>query len=193
MKVYYINLDHRTDRKEHIENELKKQGITKFERVQAVYIPQFGALGCTESHIKTLEKFSSEIEDDEYCMVLEDDFYFTRSFSDFNFPDFEWDVIMLSGRVLKTIDTENSHFKKVIDAQTTSGYIVHKKFVPTLLKNLKNGRELFLKFRIPEKYAIDMYWKSLQKESKWFVCEPKFGVQTPNYSDIEGSFVYYGV
>lgn len=192
MKIYYINLDHRTDRKEYIENELKRQGISTFERVQAVYIPQFGALGCTESHIKTLEKFLNEKE--EHCMVLEDDFYFTRNFSsEFSFPEFEWDVIMLSGRVLKTIDTENSNFKKVLDAQTTSGYIVHRNFVPVLLENFKNGRELLLKFRIPDKYAIDMYWKNLQNESKWFVCEPKFGVQAPNYSDIEGSFVYYGV
>ena len=30
--VVYMNLDHRTDRKEHIENQLKKWGVTDYSR-----------------------------------------------------------------------------------------------------------------------------------------------------------------
>lgn len=191
MKAYYINLNHRTDRKQHIEEQLKNQAITNYERIEAIHVPWFGALGCTLSHIKTLEKFLNESED-ETCMILEDDFIFTRNFSEFKFPEFDWDVIMLSGNVLESQEYSYG-FKKVIDAQTTSGYIVTRKFAPKLLENFKNGSELFLKFKIPDKYAIDMYWKILQPISNWFVCDPKFGIQMPSYSDIENWFSNYGV
>lgn len=192
MKVYYINLDHRTDRKQHIEEQLKNQGITDYERINAVYVPYFGALGCTFSHIKTLEKFINEDEEHEVCVIFEDDFIFTRDFSEFKFPDFDWDVIMLSGNVLESREHSDG-FKKVIDAQTTSGYIVHKKFAPVLLKNFHEGKEMLIKTRVREKFSLDMYWKILQPVSNWYVCDPKFGVQVPSYSDIENWFSNYGV
>jgi GR25 family glycosyltransferase involved in LPS biosynthesis len=192
MKVYYINLAHRIDRKNHIENELENAGIENYERVEAVYVPQFGILGCVDSHIKTLEKFLKESGDDDCVMVLEDDFKFTRDFkTEFKFPDFDWDVLMISGNVMDARE-EFGNFKKVFDAQTTSGYIVNKHFVTTLLKNFKDGRELLVKTGIREKFSLDMYWKILQPVTNWYVCDPKFGIQAPSYSDIENSFVNYG-
>ena len=191
MKVYYINIEHRTDRKTHIENELENTGIENYERIEAVYIPQFGALGCTESHIKTLEKFLKET-DEECVMILEDDFKFTRDFkTEFKFPDFDWDVLMISGNVMDA--RGEGQFKKVFDAQTTSGYIVNRHFAPTLLKNFKDGRDLLEETKIREKFCVDMYWKILQPVSNWYICEPKFGIQVPSYSDIENCFVEYKV
>ena len=49
----YINLQHRTDRLQHVEKELEKLGI-KGERINAIKTSS-GAVGCTLSHIKCLE------------------------------------------------------------------------------------------------------------------------------------------
>jgi GR25 family glycosyltransferase involved in LPS biosynthesis len=53
-KAYYINLEERLDRKENIEKELSKLNIN-YERFNAVK-HTIGALGCTISHMKALEK-----------------------------------------------------------------------------------------------------------------------------------------
>jgi len=51
-KVYYINLEHRTDRREHIESELKKVGI-QAERfigktdTDSVHFPEIELANCT--------------------------------------------------------------------------------------------------------------------------------------------------
>ena len=75
-QIYYINLEHRTDRKEHIENEIKKidPNLKKTTRIEAIKHKQ-GGIGCGMSHIKVLE---DAIEKNYHnIIVLEDDFKFT--------------------------------------------------------------------------------------------------------------------
>jgi glycosyl transferase family 25 len=55
-RVIYINLDHRTDRKQEVETELLKVFPSqKIERFSAIYEKTRGHLGCTKSHIAVLE------------------------------------------------------------------------------------------------------------------------------------------
>ena len=84
-KVYYINIDHRLDRKEQILKELDTVGIasSKIERISAIYKKGFGILGCGLSHKKAVEHFIESKED--YCIIFEDDFVFTMSPDEFNF------------------------------------------------------------------------------------------------------------
>ena len=50
--IFYINLESRTDRKEHIEAQLKTVGFTTFERFNAIKLPSNnGRIGCSLSHI----------------------------------------------------------------------------------------------------------------------------------------------
>jgi len=42
-------------------------------------------------------------------------------------------------------------------------------------------------------YAIDMIWKKLQPESKWYHFINCLGVQREDYSDIENKVVNYKV
>lgn len=186
MIIYYINLDKRTDRKEQIEKELAHFECEKI-RISAFY---GGAIGCTLSHIKALIEFINSGH--EECIIFEDDFVFTRNPREFKFPDESWDVVMLSANVLRTVP-HNENFEKVIDAQTLSGYAVHKNFAKTLLENFKESYELFKKSKIPPLHAVDMYCKKLQPLSRWFLCYPKFGIQRPSWSDIESMYVNYGV
>ena len=51
--AFYINLESRPDRKQHVERELMKVGI-KAKRFNAIRLPN-GALGCSMSHLRCLE------------------------------------------------------------------------------------------------------------------------------------------
>ena len=70
-KVLYINLEHRTDRKEKIEKELEKIGLLeKSERFDAIKNKR-GALGCALSHIACLERAQKEGWNN--ILIIEDD------------------------------------------------------------------------------------------------------------------------
>lgn len=187
MIIYYINLDHRQDRRFQIEKELECFHCEKV-RISAY---KKGAIGCTLSHIKALLSFIESDHDE--CIIFEDDFMFTRDPKDFKFPESKsWDVLMLSANVIKT-EPYNDTMEKVIEAQTTSCYAVNKKYAHTLLNNFKDGYELFKMSNNPHLHSIDQYFKILQLSSNWFLCKPKFGIQRPNWSDIESKYVDYGV
>jgi GR25 family glycosyltransferase involved in LPS biosynthesis len=196
--VYYINLDHRTDRKKEFLNEMKKVDFpeNKIVRIPAIYDKKRGHLGCSKSHIKTLEQFiNSKYKN---CIIFEDDFEFTsegdmEQIENVFQQNIPFDVIMLSGNEIKTENSEYSGLKRVLNAQTTSGYMVSKEFAPTLLKNFKEGCVLLEKDYNHSMYAVDQYWKKLQPESKWFIFSPKLGKQRYSYSDIESVKINYGI
>jgi glycosyl transferase family 25 len=52
--AFYINLDHRTDRKEHVTNQLATLSLTTCERFNAIKMEN-GAVGCSMSHLKILD------------------------------------------------------------------------------------------------------------------------------------------
>ena len=194
--VYYINLDHRRDRNEEVLQEMKKlpRGAV-VERVPAVYEKERGHLGCSKSHIKTLEKFIKSGCD--RCIIFEDDFEFVsggpkrlRNFLNGGFP---FDVVMLSSNDIDSQPCEYQGFKKVTNSQTTAGYMVSKEFAPILLKNFKQGAILLAQDYEHSRYAVDQYWKLLQPSSKWYVFDPACGRQRKSYSDIIGGVVDYNL
>ena len=75
--------------------------------------------------------------------------------------------------------------KKVISAQTTSGYCITKKFAQILLKNFKESQDLIIKFGRRHEICLDQYWKRIQPMNNWYVINPVLGYQYENYSDIE--------
>jgi glycosyl transferase family 25 len=195
-RLYYINLSHRTDRKEAMTAMLDLTGFPKNKifRYEGNYYKNHGALGCAQSHIGVLKDFLAS--DDDFCLVLEDDFRLNeisllekavQKASSFK----EWDVIMLSGNIIKH-SNENNGLVRVQEAQTTSGYIVSKKFAPALLENFIVAENRLSRLGINfHDYCIDQYWKKLQPISRWFCIYPKIGHQESGFSDIEGKNVSY--
>lgn len=200
--IYYINLDHREDRKQQFLQQMNNVGIdpNKIVRIPAVYRKGQGDIGCSFSHIKTMETFlQSEYEN---CIVFEDDFEFVQeadfvknAFREFFDSKIDYDVCMISACDIYTEKTQYPFLKKVTGAQTTSGFMVSKKFAPTLLDNFKTGVELLQENYdgvAGEKgmpYCVDQYWKKLQPVSNWYIFEPKLGKQQDGNSDIMGGFV----
>lgn len=207
--VYYINLDHRQDRRDQFLAEMAKVGIpqSKIVRIDAVAEPKRGDLGCSKSHVKTMETFMASPY--ENCIVFEDDFEWQRSpnevkaaFREFflSFPNKEgYDVMMLSANEVRTDETDRSWLRRVIDVQTTAGFMVNRRFAPTLLDNFKEGaKQLEAGYERDKpdapQYAVDQFWKRLQPDAEWFMFYPKLGKQRASTSDIAGGqWVDYGV
>ena len=199
--VYYINLENRKDRNKEIVEELNKYDIpiNKIKRINAVKHKR-GEIGCTNSHINTLKKFINS--NYENCIIFEDDFKFLVSkeiFKDtlnkiFN-NNVDFDIIMLSGNIINQTNTKYNFLYKVLEAQTSSGYLISKKFAPILLNNLIESEKL-LREHNPDYYGIyglDQYWKKIQPNNNWFITNPKLGIQRESYSDILKVNVNYDV
>jgi hypothetical protein len=203
--VYYINLDHRLDRKTEFLSEMEKMNYPtdKIVRISGVYDKERGHLGCSLSHIKTLQQFIESPH--KNCIVFEDDFEFIQDtqtinalFGKFFDNNIDYDVCMLSANAFDIKPIHKYDFiKKVNYAQTTSGYMLSKRFAPILLANFKEG---IVKLKqsydegTPEnshnsKFAVDQYWGSLMPYSKWYLFEPKMGDQRVSFSDIMGDVI----
>lgn len=188
--VYYINLNKRTDRKEEIIGEINKLNLKsdQIERVPGVYIEDFGALGCSYSHIECLNKFIKSGK--KNCIIFEDDFMFKEDtkyielLNEFFNLNVDYDVCMLSVTIPETTNSEYSILNKVIVGVTTAGYIVNKKFANKLLDNYVEGAKLLKETKNEPLYAIDRYWNKLQRSNNFYVFNPVIGKQRSSYSDI---------
>lgn len=72
------------------------------------------------------------------------------------------------------------------NAQTTVAYVVQHAYYDTLIAHLEEGlRMLEAEPHFRSRYAIDMYWKSLQRRDRWYTLLPLTVSQLTGYSDIE--------
>ena len=193
--AYYINLEHRTDRKVHIEDQLSKVGINAI-RFNAIKM-QNGAIGCSMSHLKILQ--DAHANKYEHVLIMEDDI----SFLD---PDLfknqfnlflkrhgnNWDVILLAGNNMPPYTSIDETCIKVSRCQTTTGYLVNGHYIRKLMDNVKMGlTHLISKPEQHRFYAIDKFWFTLQNVDRWFLIIPPTIVQRPDYSDIEKRHTNY--
>ena len=202
-KVFVINLEHRTERLTNFMKEMDKVGLTdRVERINAIYTPEFGILGCTKSHILTLEKIINSNYNN--VIVFEDDFRFYKSefakmyleLLNEQIPNLDYDIISFSANDkwagdYKVESCNYSFLKKGICLQTSSGYLITRDFANILKTTLEEGVKLLESTKNRDLYGIDMYWKRLQPISKWYITEPILGYQEPGYSDIENKIVEY--
>lgn len=194
--AFYINLDYRVDRKNHIEKQLKSVGI-KAERFNAIAMDN-GALGCSTSHLKCLEIAYNN--DWDHVLICEDDLTFLEPITFiyqidkfFKYMDINsWDVLMLGGNVVPPFKKIDNYCVKVERCLTTTGYIVNKHYIPVLIENIKNGIDkLYQNPELKVKYAIDVNWFPLQKKDNWYLITPLTVIQEPGYSDIEKKTTNY--
>jgi len=112
--ISYLNLDHRTDRKEHIESELTRVGITA-ERTRGKLPEEFdltdpklqvmvrrtpGAIGCHYGQVEIMQK---ALDLGKHAFVMEDDVVFCSDFqermkiADEFLKDKDWAIFWLGG------------------------------------------------------------------------------------------------
>lgn len=204
-----INLAHRTDRKQQCIIEIEKTGaIWEPHFFEAKYIQESGARGCALSHAMALSEFLFKSEK-PFAMIMEDDFSLSSP------GEFEsdikkaieyneyWDVFLLGHNLAIPIKQSKwpAHFK-VINSQTTPGYIVSRKYASELIKVFFKSAELLLVNELlpaPHRdiakhfYCCDILWKELQIKDNFLTTFPSVVCQRESYSDIERAVVNYGV
>ncbi len=146
-----------------------------------------GALGCCYSHLLSLSLLSSGENDTGYGAVFEDDFFIL---DESNFRGFvagfekvkdtlDWDMIVLTprGMTVKPLfdgTMENSRmemagFRRIIENQTTTGYIIKNGFIPILMENLAEASKLQETGVDKNISSIDQYWKRLQENHRFII------------------------
>lgn len=193
--IFYINLDHRVDRKEHVINELSKIGLSG-NRFNAIKMKN-GAIGCSMSHLKILQE--AQKNGLEHVLIVEDDITFlepdtfkTQLNRFIESKGNDWDVILFAGNNMPPYDRIDDTCIKVSRCQTTTGYLVNGHYISILANNIKTGLTNLI--NNPEnkfQYAIDKYWFNLQARDNWYLITPLTVVQREDYSDIEQKHTNY--
>jgi GR25 family glycosyltransferase involved in LPS biosynthesis len=191
--IVYINLDQRTDRNEEIQAELTKKGL-EFIRFPAIS-NTMGSIGCNESHLAVLKE--ARAKGWESVLILEDDFSFTcnQQAMESGFAAIDelgpWHVILFAYNSLMT-KPHNQRFVRIMEAQTTAGYMVHNSFYDRLIEVWEEGLTNLKKTHINHLYAVDQSWKRLQPVNLFYGFSPVMGRQRESWSDIEKKLVNYG-
>jgi GR25 family glycosyltransferase involved in LPS biosynthesis len=174
--IFIINLERRYDRKNDMIKKINKQGILKYQFIDAIdgldinIINKFnyykkkykiniitsGHFACLLSHIKSIE--IAKKNGYSSIMILEDDVFFSDNFiniiSNIYVPDY--DMLYLGGIISKKkiFFNEWSKYNKIMGAY---GYILKSNLFDIILNELKNLTEyidIFYMNFIQKKYKI---------------------------------------
>ena len=193
-RVVFINLAHRTDRLAEMQEQFNTRFMyTKAERVDAVYIPDFGMKGATITHIKVLRQ--ALLDNLETIMVFEDDIdlitnrpeldSYINSFLD----DPNADILCVGNSCGDHVHY-NHMLERGFNIQTASCYVIKKKFILTLLEAwVTNKDEVFtIDEHDPKLWdkigATDVQWGPLQATHIFVIPKVRQVFQRKSYSDL---------
>jgi len=208
--IKVINLPHRQDRREECLEEANIAGLSISPKsfFEARYLEHDGRQGCALSHAKALSDFLYD-EDHPFVLILEDDFAL-RDAKEFSatlnmacqYAE-NWDVYLLGHN--QALPIENTPITKnfrVINSQTTSGYIVGRNFTPKLIENFFRSANALRRYNSLNEqlrdharhfFACDILWKELQTQNRFWAPFPSLIYQRESFSDIENRNTNYGV
>jgi len=183
-KHFYINLEKRPERNAETITELKKLGIKKPNRFNAI-THDIPLVGCARSHIACLEK-AKELGWD-YVIIFEDDLKIEskkkciEKFNKYIKKDF-WDVLYLGCWNYLPPQKVSEDLAKVVRAVCLHAYIVKSHYYDTLINHLKESVELKLINDVRENNN-DEYIYTLQAKDNWYTLLPIHITQKNGYSD----------
>jgi glycosyl transferase family 25 len=194
--IYYINLESRSDRKSKFEDEIKKINIqaTRFNAIKN----KIGALGCSLSHLNLLKL--AKLNNLDHILIMEDDIVFMKpeifinSLNNFLSSEINFDVLLIAGNNMGSYIKIDDFCVKISKCQTTTGYLVKKKYYDKLIENFEQGiLKLTNNLNRLNDFAIDQYWTNLQLIDNWYLLTPLTVSQRPDYSDIEKRIINYNM
>lgn len=207
-QVFYINLDHRTDRNNHIQFVLKNtleisnDLISRFSAIDYSRHPNFitRCIGCAKSHLEIWKKIKQNKF--QYSIIFEDDIIPVRAtdrissdISDLikHYPNFNVCNMSYSTKQPVTRDPQLPNFFHSFDIQTASAYILNYDFIDKLISITNKCISNLADNLDPNLNAVDQCWKPLQyNNSMWFLMERSFK-QIESYSDLEHRLVNYNL
>lgn len=182
--IFVINLARRPDRMEHFNGEMKRIGVTKYERFNAIDPgPHLGNHGCSASHRAVLNLIIERGL--KTAFIFEDDAAVRPQFRDSFHDEFsaamrdlpsDWDMVYLSGHYAEKPRARIS--PRIIlmgEMKTTTAYGV----------TAKSAHELAA--RIPEGTgdSIDNLYAGYNRTARCYITQPRLFVQYHNYSDLQ--------
>ena len=193
--VRYINLDHRSDRREDFENEVHVLGVSWHARHSAT-LAHPGALGCSLSHLQVLKDW--EATPGRLLLVCEDDAQFVASRSELDTlieefaasPDLQ--VLALAYRTAWHIPISD-RLAVSADIQTTAAYVAKPEIVPDLVAAFEDSVHRLRQGQRDRLAALDQVWKRVQRKRLFAIPRNKCVIQRAGFSDIQGALTdYYG-
>ena len=202
-KIFFINLDHRTDRWVKLEKDfitlLPDQYQDKVERISGVDLTDreqnVRAAGAASSHLKVWKKCIEEkldtvliFEDDVEWAVDKDTInYYFQEFQNLNF-----DLINFSYRYRDYfLTSKHKDFLHGLDLILCSGYLVKVDFLKKMYNHVYENMLKLLENKPFQDHAIDVVWnkfnfdkENLKINTKWYQTKTKLVIQYENYSDI---------
>jgi GR25 family glycosyltransferase involved in LPS biosynthesis len=184
-KILYINLDQRTDRRNHIEKLFPEA-----ERVSAIKDKRGGYFGCVRSHILCLRIAMARRY--ESVIILEDDFNYkdNRRLQTMDIPE-EYDMLLLSNLIKseKDMTKYNDKFDRVFKCVWTSGHLVHNRFYQKLIDVFEESLKALDKENKHCNY-LDVYWSKIFPDHLILKHKNMIGTQLENdFSDINNRVV----
>lgn len=185
-KIFYINLEERTDRKELIEKQFQEYGITNYERFNA-HSYKIGSVGCGRSHQSVL-KIAKERKY-KRILIFEDDFEFLVSKEEFienmnKLKNVDFDVCCLSYYLQEYSNINEYDFLlKINKSSTTSGYIINEHYYDKLINELEVSMTLLEQTDHHWIYAFDVIWHKFQLVDNYFCFKTRIGKQRDGYSN----------
>jgi glycosyl transferase, family 25 len=210
ISVKILNLAHRLDRKEECRKEMAAIGWSEADYAffTARQMPDAPARGCALSHGAAIADFLFT-DDKPFLLVLEDDFTI-RAGADFlggldaaiGQAGF-WDVFLLAhNAAIPIARTPIKDSFRVVNAQTTSAYLVGRLYASKLMEIFFRAAEMQDRVKnIPSParemadtvFRCDILWKHLQDSDRFCTHIPALTTQRASYSDVEKKVVDYGV
>lgn len=193
--VFYINLEHRTERRAHIEAEFAKLDLTRFTRVRAT-LDDNGALGCAKSHLGVLRSWVPTA--DRLLMICEDDctFLLDRKALDHLINTFasdpRIDVLCLAFNARNGVSVTRE-FAITSDTQTTSCYIAKPHVIDELTLSAEKSVTSLAQGLPEQKAAIDVVWKEVQRDVCFAIPNKRAAIQYESYSDVQKTQTSYNV
>ena len=193
--IFYINLDHQTDRRDEIEKELRP--IAELlgyptERFPATFHFSIGAVGCIKSHIAVLKE--ARHRNYRRVLIVEDDFKWNFSPEQIceSLKEIEtltsFNVCMLAANVKESLPCMQKNIRYILEAETGAGYIVNSTYFDVLISAFQEALPKLEKTNEHWNYALDVVWKPLQKQHQWICIHPLLGKQRDSYSDCSNTF-----
>lgn len=140
--AFVINLESRGDRLHEINAVLGSMGVSNEATIKGVP-HSCGALGCSLTHVLAVAECMDS--NARTCAVFGDDFELVRDPEEakagivrfFRSEPPSWEVLMLSAHTVtpSSPPAEFSHLDVIDTASTASGYMIHRSFATTLLRN----------------------------------------------------------
>jgi len=181
---FYINLENRPERNGLTISELRKLGIKKTNRFNAI-THEIPLVGCAMSHIGCIEK-AKELNWD-YVIIFEDDIKIEskkKCIEKFNkYIKTDFDVLYLGIWNYLPPEKINEDLAKVVRGSCLHAYIVKAHYYDTLINHLKESIELKIKEPENNNYNNDEYIHTLQTKDKWYCITPIHITQRDGWSD----------